>query len=148
MIVLADVVWPALVLNARLFAWLPIVAGLFAEAMVLLFAFNMPSQRALPAAIIMNALSTVLGLFLIPLAGLLWEIFPGLILYKAFHIGTFNLATWTATFLLAVLVNSAIELTVLEHFGIPWIRKNFVLLGLANVLSVGLAYTSFVYSPL
>jgi hypothetical protein len=109
----------------------------------------MPVKTALVATLAMNRASAALGAVLIPLVGVAWEIFPGLILYPVFKIGTFSPVTWVATFILAVLVNSGIELFVLKKwFQVRWSERNLAILGAANALSVGLAYASFWTEPI
>jgi uncharacterized membrane protein SirB2 len=97
----------------------------------------------------MNAASSLLGVFLIPLAGGAWEFFPGIMLYKVFNIGTFNPGTWLATFLFAVFINSALETAVLRYaFKQKPFKRFFWWLALANTISVGIAFGSLLkYRP-
>jgi uncharacterized membrane protein SirB2 len=100
------------------------------------------------ADVAMNTGSSLLGFVLIPIAGFVWEIFPGTVIYNVFHIGTFNPGTWAATFLLAVLINSALETTVLRYaFKQKPVKRIFWWLALANALSVGLAFASVFRYP-
>jgi hypothetical protein len=134
---------------SRLLALLPITLGLLAEVLILWLAFRFNPKRALIATIAMNVASAGAGLVLIPLLGIAWEIFPGLVFYHAFHMGTFNPVTWAATFVMAVAANSVVELATLKKwFAVPWNRRNLLFLGLANTVSVGMAYVSFLYDPL
>lgn len=145
---LADMVWPAAFLESRLLSAWVISAGLFIEYFFVWRVTQMGAWRAILADIAMNAASTLLGIILIPLAGIVWEIFPGLLLYKLFDLGTFNPGTWAATFLLAVLTNSGLELLVLRLcFRQPPGGGLFWWLCLANALSVGLAMASFLLYP-
>jgi hypothetical protein len=52
----------------------------------------------------MFAFSSLLGWALIPLAGVAWEIFPSIPLYKLLDIGTFNPGTWAATIIHTILL--------------------------------------------
>jgi len=146
---LADVVWPALFLAGRLMAWWAIGLGLLVELFFVRFLTGFSWLKSTLADVGMNAASSLLGLFLIPLAGLAWESFPGIMLYRVFNIGTFNPGTWTATFLFAVLINAAIEATVLRHgFKQKPFKRLFGWLVLANAISVGIAMASlFKYPP-
>lgn len=110
----ADLVWPALILEVRLLGWPSILAGLLVEGAVLVRGFGMPVRRAAIASLAMNGASSVLGIVLVPLVGTIWEVFPGLVLYKVFGIGTCNPGTWVATFVLAVFANTIVELAVLR----------------------------------
>jgi hypothetical protein len=146
---LADVVWPALFLAGRLMAWWAIALGLLVELFFvrLLTGFSWPKSALVDIA--MNAASTLLGLFLVPIAGFAWEFSVGRVLYKLFNIGTFNPGTWLATFLLAVFLNAALETAVLRYaFKQKPFKRFFWWLALANAVSVGIALGSlFMYPP-
>jgi len=145
----ADVVWPALFLETRLFSVWPIVIGLIIEYLFLRQYFMLSVKRAAIADIVINAASSVLGIVLIPIAGIAWEFFPGIIMYKAFNIGTFNPGTWTATYLMAVAINAIIEsMALAKIFKCKIGKKGFYILFLANVISVGIAMASLYFYPI
>jgi hypothetical protein len=145
----ADVVWPALFVEQKLLSIPVIASGLLVEALVLRFCFRMNWKRAFTASVVVNAISTILGVLLIPLAGIGWELFPGIILYKSFNLGTFNPITWTATFLLALGITTSIEVACLRRlFGVPAGRRTWFLWTLANAVTVGLALASLVFQPI
>jgi hypothetical protein len=145
----ADVVWPAIILEDRLVSVPPIAAGLMVEIAVLRFGFDLSWKRATLAGIVVNAISTVLGIPLIPLAGVAWEIFPGLVLYYGLGIGTFNPFTWVATFALAVAVTTAIETICLRKlFKVPWSKARWRLWAAANGVSVAVAFATFWIHPM
>ncbi|HYH67963.1 MAG TPA: hypothetical protein VD866_24915 [Urbifossiella sp.] len=145
---LANVVWPALILEGRLLTWWAIAAGLAAEYVALRYRLGLTSRVALRADLLMNAVSTAAGVVLIPAAGVAWEYFPGLILYPILHVGTFNPVTWVATCLLAALVNAGVEGTVLRvAFGVKFRWAVFLTLSVANMVSVGLAFASLSAMP-
>src|SRR4029078_4473643 len=102
---IADVVWPALFLEMRLLAWWAIAAGLIVELFFVRWLTAFGWGKSIVADIAMNAASSLLGVVLIPLAGVAWEFFPGVLIYKFLKIGTFNPGTWAATFLMAVFIN-------------------------------------------
>jgi hypothetical protein len=96
----------------------------------------------------MNAVSSALGIVLIPALGFMWEMFPGAVLYKLFNVGTFNPGTWAATFLIAVIATTAIEAAVvLWGFKIPLGRRRFWILFAANCVSVAIAFVSLWIHP-
>ena len=97
----------------------------------------------------MNFASTLLGILLIPIAGLAWEFFPGSVLYRIFDVGTFNPGTWVMTFLFAVAINAALESLVIRWaFKTKLGKRGFWGLVVANAVSVGLAFGSlFVLWP-
>jgi hypothetical protein len=50
-----------------------------------------------------NTVSSIAGVILIPVSGIIWELFADLTIYNVLHLGTFNPIGWAATFALAVL---------------------------------------------
>lgn len=81
--------------------------------------------------------------------GSAWEIFPGLLFYRALNWGTFNPLTWLATFLLAVFITTYIEAYIYRRgFKLQVRRREFRLVFLANALSVGIAFGSLCVIPL
>ena len=147
--IVADVVWPALLLEGRILTWWAILVGLIVEYFFLRNITELSWSRAALADVAMNAASSILGILLIPIAGIAWEIFPGILLYKVFHIGTFNPGTWTATILMAAAINTFIERFALRRlFKQPVAGSRcFWMLFLANSISIGLAMASILYSP-
>jgi hypothetical protein len=146
--ILADLIWPALLLEGRIATWWAIGAGLAVEYLFVRSITGLPPLRAAWANIAMNATSTLLGLILIPIAGIVWELFPGIVIYNVFKIGTFNPGTWAATILMAAAINAFIERFVLRRFFNQKVSKRgFWLLFGANTVSVGLAFASILYLP-
>jgi hypothetical protein len=144
----ADMVWPAIFLEPRLVSIPVIGLGYLVEALVLHRAFAMAWPKALLASGVVNAISAAIGLIAIPLAGIGWEIFPGILLYQTFNMGTFNPVTWTASFVLATGITTAIEVGCLRWiFKVPASRRTWAIWFLANAVSVGLAFLSFFFAP-
>lgn len=146
----ANVVWPAVYLEARLFSWWAIAIGLLVEFFFIKWLFTLPAKKASIAAISANAVSAVAGLIIIPLSGIAWELFPGSIINWAFSWGTFNPVTWGATFVLGCLVNGLIEGAVYKKWFSPEFRfksKAFLWVLAANSLSVGAAFISLWLKP-
>jgi hypothetical protein len=147
-IMIADMVWPALILEQRLVSAIPIIVGLVIEWLALRFGgFGLAWKKAAIVDVAMNAVSTVAGIPLIPLLGLAWELVPGQLLYK-FNIGTFNPFTWLATLVLATAATAAIEAAVVAWgFKVDMTKKRFGVLFLANGASVGIAFASLFLHP-
>lgn len=144
----ANVVWPALYLETRLFSWWAIGLGLVAEFFFIWKVFGLTPKRALAADLSANTASALLGIILIPLAGVVWEVFPGMVLYPLLNWGTFNPLTWAATFVIACLINALLESFVLKcFFQLPFNRRTFSWLTVANAFSVGIAFGSFWLKP-
>lgn len=137
----ADFIWPALILEKHLLTWWAILAGLVVEFFFVLGITAMNPLKSGLATLAMNAVSTILGIVLIPvLSSVAVFLVPG-----KFHFSRqiVNASYWGITIALAALGNSWIETRVLQMFSkaiSP--RKMFWWLWVANVLSVGLAYAS------
>jgi len=140
----ADVVWPALLLEQRLLSVIPITAGLIVEWLALWFGpFGFSWKKAAVVDVVMNAVSAAIGAVLIPALGLLWELLPGQVIHKVFHVGTFNPGTWTATIAIAVFVTTAIEGGVVRWvFKVALIGRRLWVLAAANCVSIGIAFVS------
>jgi hypothetical protein len=133
----ADVVWPALILELRLLSILPICVGLLVEWLALCFGgFGLGWKKAAYVDIGMNAASTALGIFAIPLAGL---------------VVIFSPATsweWPITLIVAILVTTSIESAVLMWgYRIQIDRRRFAVLAVANAVSTIIAFTSVMIHP-
>ena len=138
--ILANVVWPALYLLGRLLSFWVIALGLLIEFLFVRWLTRLDWKRAIWADVAMNLVSALLGIILIPVAGLILVLpFPA----------TFGLASWVATFCVAVLINTSVEsFVLLKGFKQSIRRKEFWLLCLANALSVGVAFGSFWLYPI
>ena len=124
------------------------MTGLLAEFIVLRFVFPMSWKKALVVDLVMNLASGLVGAVAVPLAGVIWEFFPGSLYMKAFNMGTFNPITWTATCLMAIFISAAIEVAVVRYaFKFTITKRRFWAVVLANVLSTAIAYISMVRHP-
>lgn len=145
---LADVVWPALYVEQRMFSWWAIGLGILIEFLFVRRLTTLNWRMCVVADVAMNAVSALLGLVLIPIGGLAWEVFPGGLLNHALHMGTFGPLGWGATFVVAVLINAELEALILRFaFRQKNLRQMFWWLCVANALSVGIAYASFAVAP-
>ena len=146
--ILANVIWPALILEGRLLSVLVIAAGLVIEFPFVLRLTDLSPKRCLVADLTMNAVSTLAGIILIPLSGLVWEVSLGAAVQAIFHLGTFNPAAWIGTGVFAALTNAGIEATVLRFVFKQRITKaSFCWFWLANGLSVAPALLSLYLHP-
>ena len=141
--VLADVVWPALFLAGRMTAWWCIVVSILLEAAALWRFAQVQPVKALAASTVMNTVSALCGSLLLPLIGIRWEVIAGLTYNAWFHWGTFNWITQVATWSIAVLLSTGIELFVLWLvFFMPWTRRLTVVMLVANAVTVALAWVT------
>jgi hypothetical protein len=146
--ILADVVWPSLILIGRILTWWSIAIGLVIEYLFLIKFFTLGWKKSLIADVVMNAISSLAGLVLIPASGLIWELIIGSFVNKILHVGTFNPVAWGASVLLAIVVNTIVESLSLRYiFKHPIHRKEFGALFVANSFSVAAAFISIVISP-
>ena len=100
------------------------------------------------ATVAANTISSVVGVLLIPIAGILWEIFPGSIYMHLLKWGTFNPITWAATFVLGCLINKGIEsLVYINIFKLLVQRQELFWIFIANAVSVGLAFVTLFVVP-
>jgi hypothetical protein len=142
-LILGDVIWPALVLEARLLSVWIILAGLVIEYFFVWRMTSLGAVRSIWANLAMNAASCLLGIVLLPFTGFLMSAFTESLF------GTFSPIGWTLTFLLAVFVNTSVEFLVLDKaFRQDLGKRHFWLLLLANALSVGFAFVSFFIYPI
>lgn len=106
---IANIVWPALILVGRMLAVWPIAAGLFVEFFFVRYATKLRGWRCLAGDVWMNVASAALGLVLIPLSGIAWELLASFTIYRPFNISTFSPVNWGFTGFVAAGVNTAVE---------------------------------------
>jgi hypothetical protein len=147
MVILADIVWPSLFLAMRIYSWWIIGAGLIIEYIFLIRLTRTTWLRAGLMTIVMNAISSCVGIFGIPLSGILWELIASITILPLFDWGTFNPISWIVSCTLAVLLNTVIETASLRLiFKMPWTIRLFLWLALANLITVGMAFVSIMLS--
>ena len=145
----ANVIWPAALLTARLLAWWIIAASLVIETAFVWRAFRLPVLKSFLASLAANAASAAIGLFAVPFLGILFEVsLQGSGIAVKINWDAFSLAGWIATFIIAVAFNVAIELLVYRYgFKLALDRRVVLLIALANVITVGLAFASLDFVP-
>lgn len=144
---LANIIWPALILMDRLMSEWAIGTGLALEYLVVRKLTNLPSGRAILATLAANAVSTLVGtVILLPLAGFVWEVFPGEPLNYYLKLPGENPISFVASCLMGAAINAWIEGWVLrKKFGALGGRRQFWVLFGANFVTVALAYASVLY---
>jgi hypothetical protein len=139
--ILADMAWPALLLAGRLATWWCIAISVVIEAVALWRFIRWCPHKALFASLTMNTVSAFCGTLLLPVAGLRWEATASLTIYPWFGWGIFGLANQAVTWLIAVILSTAIEAFVLWLvFYAPWTRRLIVVVLAANAITVSLAF--------
>jgi hypothetical protein len=140
----ANVIWPAAILTGRLLDWWIIAASILVEFFFVQRAFRLKPLDALWATLGANAVSTVLGLYALPYGGMFMEIG----IYRSGlgdRIGweTFSLTAWIITFILAVVINLAVELAVYRFgYRLNVDRRAVWLIALANIITAAIAFVS------
>jgi hypothetical protein len=144
----ANVIWPAALLTGRMLAWWIIGLSLVIECVFVRLAFRLSLRKTILVTLTANAVSAAIGLFAIPALGIAWEfgsLYAGL---KDIGWDTFSLASWIATFILAVAFNVVIEIAVYRYgFKLPIDRRVLLLIMTANVITAGLALLSLDVIP-
>jgi hypothetical protein len=146
--VLANLIWPALFLVERMNAVVPILVGLVVEILFLRYATGLRGLSCVSAGVGMNVSSALLGVLLIPLAGLGWEVVSAVTIQPLFKVGTFNPASWVATALLAAAANALVEgYTLRRFFGVLVDRRLKAKLAAVNLVTVALGCLSLYLDP-
>jgi len=146
--ILANVVWPSLFLTQRLSAWWIIGAGLVIEWAFVRRLTQTSILRSAIMTVVMNIVSTTVGILGIPLSGLLWELIASITIQPIFNWGTFNPVTWLISCVLAASLNTVLEVATLRLlFKISWTKKLFWWLAVANFITVGMAIISIMIIP-
>ena len=145
MLLLANVVWPALYLVDRMVAVDVIVLGLIVESAVFCRMLKVSWHRATVMSIAINLVSSIVGSVILPVWGWYWAN-ATLNRDRAFGWGTFNPLSWAETCCFAWLLTTLLEwLPLALMVG----KRRHLLWSLlaANFLSVGIAYISFSFIP-
>ena len=107
----ADIVWPSLYITKGMLSLKVILIGLIIELLFVKYCTGIDWKKASLTAIIMNLISSGLGVILIPLSGLGSELVFDLAFhaYDKFGIGTFHWSHWLSAYLLVIFINTLIE---------------------------------------
>ncbi|MBN1422249.1 MAG: hypothetical protein JXP34_25975 [Planctomycetes bacterium] len=108
---LANVTWPGLVLEQGILSWRVIALGFLLEYAIVRLVFSLSPRRALLVTGVANLASALIGMVLVPVAGLGWEYVRGH--FEVEPQATFGPAGWAGSIALAIIVNTAIEIAVL-----------------------------------
>ena len=127
----ANMVWPSLYIIEQYYSWYVILAGLCIEIIAAHMILKTTWMKSAHIMFVVNALSAIIGLFLIPVSGLVVEI-----LTIPFGNGTFHLSHWILDYICVVLVNTIVEGEALKLIYKYSFKSNFLWLFCANLLSV------------
>jgi hypothetical protein len=139
----ANVIFPAC---DRLLAWRIIAATI--EAGFVMLAFRLPPVNALFASLAANAASAVVGVLILPYAGLYTEIAVNKAGLTTDVGWAFSPQDWAVAFLLGLAINLVIELAVYRFgYGLKLGTRQVALITAANVITAGMAVLSIAFIP-
>ena len=134
----ADVIWPSLYITQGMLSLKVIILGLIAELFFVKYFAKLNWKKASIITILMNLITTILGIILIPLSGLGAEFVFDFVFhaYDKFGIGTFHWSHWLVSYLLVIFINTLIESLLIKLSLKLNLKKTFWWLFIANGISV------------
>lgn len=124
----ADVVWPSLYIATGMASIKVVIVGLITELFFVKFFTNISLLKASIITVIMNTVTCILGMLLIPISGLFVELLPP---FKTFH-----WTHWLLDYLLAILINTVIEGFIIKLILKLKFKNVFIWLFVANAISI------------
>ena len=142
----ADVVWPSLYIVKGMLSLKVIILGLIAELLFVKYFTNLNWKKATIVTILMNLITTILGILLIPLSGLGAELVFDFVFhaYDKFGIGTFHWSHWLVSYVIVILINTFIEGMFIKLYLKLKFNRVFWWLMPANAISVFLCFISLI----
>ena len=134
----ADIVWPSLYITKGMLSLKVIFLGLIIELFFVKYFTDINWKKALIITILMNLITAILGILLIPLSGLGAEFVFEFVFhaYDKFGIGTFHWSHWLVSYLLVIFINTLIESLLIKLSLKLNLKKTFWWLFIANGISV------------
>lgn len=133
----ANIVWPSLYIAEGMHSWYVILCGILIEGAFIKIFTKKPIFTSLGLSVVMNAISTLVGIILIPFAGFFGAISLELLneVWPIFG-GTFGNAQWVLGYIITVFANVLTEGLALKFTGKLKFTKTFWWLLGANAISV------------
>ena len=134
----ADIVWPSLYITKGMLSLKVIFLGLITELFFVKYFTKINWKKASIITILMNLLTAILGIILIPLSGLGAEFVFEFVFhaYDKFGIGTFHWSHWFVSYLLVIFINTLIEGVFIKLSLKLNLKQTFWWLFVANGISV------------
>ncbi|MDR2425486.1 MAG: hypothetical protein LBD59_12360 [Prevotellaceae bacterium] len=129
--VYANVIWPSLYIISGMMSWWIIAAGLIIEFIFIKIFTKDSYIKSVIMDITINTISSLVGIVVIPLTGILIEL-----IYILFDIGGWNILHWILGYLFTVFCNAAIESLALTLIFKKIYKKVFWWMFCANIFSV------------
>ena len=144
----ADVIWPSLYIVKGMLSLKVIILGLIVELLFVKYFTKTNWKQASIVTVLMNLITTFLGIFLIPISGLGSEIVFDFVFhaYDKFGIGTFHWSHWLVSYLLVMIINTIIEGLFIKLILKLKLKQIFCWLMLANAISVFLCFIYLIMS--
>lgn len=148
MVVKANVVWPALYTETKLYSFPIIILSLVIEFLFFKWLFGLKRKNAIIYTLVANTASGVIGLFVRPLSGIAYEVSLGAVVNWLFNWGTFNPVAWFFVPVIGGAINSFLELLTIRLLWKQKItKKNYFLTWGINTFTVGIATVWVVINP-
>ena len=134
----ADIVWPSLYITKGMLSLKVIFLGLIIELFFVKYFTKIDWKKASIITILMNLITAILGILLIPLSGLGAEFVFEFVFhaYDKFGIGTFHWSHWFVSYLLVIFINTLIEGVFIKLSLKLNLKQTFWWLFVANGISV------------
>ena len=148
MIILANIVWPALYILARQFTWWAIALSLVIEFVALRVLATGSWRRVFAAVVVGNFATAVLGYLTLPWITMAWEYALHLTVYQLIEVGAFNPFAWVASIVIISAFSAFGELLVISRvFKMTLRRKGWIYWWLANAATVAVAFITTMIWP-
>ncbi len=143
-----NVVWPALVTEAKVNSIPIITLSLLIEYLTIRWLFKADIKKCIYYTVCANLSSGILGLFLRPLSGLASDVYIEPVAMYFNYWGTFNPIAWFFVPIIGGAINAALELlTIRLIWKEKFSAKNYLSLWGVNWATVGLATVWVIISP-
>lgn len=142
----ADLVWPSLYITKGMLSIKVILIGLIIELFFVKYCTKVDWKKAFIVTILMNLITTILGIIFIPLSGLGSEFVFDFVFhaYDKFGIGSFHWSHWLTAYLLVIFINTFIEGMFIKLTLKLTFKKIFWWLLIANSLSVFICFLFYI----
>lgn len=142
----ADIVWPSLYITKGMLSIKVILLGLLIELFFVKYFTKIDWKKASIITVLMNLITTVLGIMFIPLSGLGSEFVFDFVFhaYDKFGIGSFHWSHWLISYLLVIFINTFIEGLFIKLTLKLKPKKTFWWLLIANSISVFICFLFYV----
>ena len=142
----ADLVWPSLYITKGMLSIKVILIGLIIELFFVKYCTKVDWKKASIVTILMNLITTILGIIFIPLSGLGAEFVFDFVFhaYDKFGIGSFHWSHWLTAYLLVIFINTFIECMFIKLTLKLTLKKIFWWLLIANSLSVFICFLFYI----